>query len=330
MFEKSKQDKLDELQALESQAKGNLEPDSINDQKIEDAESQYVHDGEPEKSEESRPSIIDGYKILQRNLLPFAGAFYPSTWEFAYRCPLSNEVANFSTINEKDQPAIMSAIEDLISKCVVIIDSQTGHQISARSINDGDRMFFFLLLRDFYLPGSPITYTTMCMFCKSPVDVAITAGSLRYKMPTQKMIDSFDGRKFTLDMGLNEPIIFLIPTLEISSRIFRYIAKVYKNDGSDNSKDSEAFNKQFLLIAPFLYEKGNETVEQLKNKFRKIKADGERLNAYVTLANLLKLDNLDVISYQHDCGSEEEAAIRFPDGWKKMFVGKGGYNGLFE
>lgn len=320
----NKTSKLSELESLENKAKQNNEI-SAEQQPIED---KYEYE-EPD-TDDNKPSIIDGYKILERDSLPFEGKFYPKTWSFAYRCPISNEVANFSTINEKDQPAIMSAIEDLICKCVVIIDTASGKQISARQINDGDRMFFFLLLRDFYLPGNPITYTTMCMFCKSPVDVKITAGSLRYEMPTEKMLDSYDGRMFVLDMGLNEPINFLMPTLEISSRIFRYITKVYKNETSDNNKDSEAFNKQFLLLAPFLYETGHETVEALKVKFRKIKMDGERLNAYVTIANLLKLDNLETIAYQHDCGSEEEAAIRFPDGWKKMFVTKGAYNGLFE
>lgn len=316
--------KLSELDMLESLAK----QETSTQHDVEDTMQESAV--EEEENVVEMPSIIDGYKILNRDTIPFQGKFYPKSWSFAYRCPVSVEVANFSTINEKDQPAIMSAIEDLICKCVVIIDTETGKQISSRQINDGDRMFFFLLLRDFYLPGFPISYTTMCMFCKSPVEVAITAESLRYKMPSQKIMDSFDGRKFSLDMGLKQNISFLMPTLEISSKIFRYITKVYKNESSDNSKETEAFNKQFLLIAPFLYESGREPIEALKNKFRNIKSNGEMLNAYVTIANLLKLDNLETIAYQHDCGSEEEAAIRFPDGWKKMFISKGAYNGMFE
>ena len=335
MATQKKNSKLDELKNLEAQMQGNIEEQNIDDTPVLETEDTPVEVEEPvmETVEHvNTPTVVDGYRVLARYDMPHGGELYPVSWSFAYRCPTADEVANFSAINEQDQPAIIAAVQDLICKCVVIVDTNSQKQISSKEINDGDRLFFMLKLREFYLPQSPITYNTLCSFCKEKLEVNLTAASLGYYKITDKVMDSFDGRTFNIDMGLTSgPIIFRIPTFETSSRIFRYILNTYRKK-SEHSQDSEAFNKRFLLVAPFLYETGTETIEALKAKFRSISRDGERLKAYVDLANNLKFDNKEVIRFTHEspeCGSEEVAEIRFPGGWKRMFVGKNSYNGIF-
>lgn len=338
---KSKQEKLAELAALEQQERKNETDSAIADvvnseehkerltKRATTKKPDVVEDAE-ETTDEATPSIIDGYKILPLVELPHNGRLYPHTWSFAYRCPTADEIANFSSVNENDQPSIINAIQELIRKCVVIIDTETQRQVSSLEINDGDRVFFLLKLREFYLGNQPISYNTMCMSCKEEIIVNLTAASLQYWPISDKIFESFDGRTFSLDMGLSSGnVVFRIPTFDISQRIFRYIMNTYKNRDNSN-KESEVFKKEFLLVAPFLYETGKESIGALKNKFRQISRDGERLKAYVDLANNLKFDNKETFIYTHDCGSEEVAEIRFPGGWKKLFIGKNSYNGLFE
>ena len=148
------------------------------------------------------------------------------------------------------------------------------------------------------------------------------------------MVDSFDGRSFNLLMpGLDEPISFLVPTIEITSRIFKYIVSVYRNNQNDkeNKDDKIVYDKQFLLIAPFLYQRGNETVKEIIQKFKKVQADDDKFKAYLEIAVKMKLDNLDYIESECEhCRSMEETQIRFPGGWKNMFISKKDTTGYFD
>jgi len=281
-----------------------------------------------------RPNMLDGYKILQREELPQKGVLYPESWQFAYRCPIAKEVANFSTLNENDQPAIIAAVEDLIRKCVVIYDVEKDRQVSSGQVNDAHRTFFLLLLREFYLPGSPITYPSVCTLCKEPLSIHLTSDKLKYSELSEKILKDFDGRNFSLSMpDIEEPIRFYIPTIEITSRIFKYIVKVYRDDQNDREtkEDKIVYDKQFLLIAPYLYVKGNETVKEIIQKFKGIQKDEKLFKAYLNIAVKLKTDNLDYIEeICGSCGSTEEALLRFPGGWKGMFINKTDNTGYFN
>ncbi len=279
-------------------------------------------------------NIIDGYKILERCDIPQEGILYPENWNFAYRCPTAKEVAAFSTIAENDQPAIVTAIEDLIRKCFVIFDSENNNQISSGQINDAHRTFFLLLLREFYLPGSPINYDVICSMHKEQINIELNSSKLKYSELTENLLSAFNGRKFSLSMpGLEDKIEFLIPTIEITSRIFKYIVNTYRNNQNDreNKEDKIVYDKQFLLLAPYLYERGNETVKELIQKFKKIQSDDNKFKAYMEIAVKLKLDNLDYIETVCPvCGSLEETPIRFPGGWKNMFISKKDTTGYFN
>lgn len=313
---------------------------------LRNLEERLEHEGllntdvnETEKVEERQtlgdyklPTAVDGYRILNNSDLPFGGMLYPENWRFGYRCPTSMEVANFSTINEDDQPAIISATEDLIKKCFVIVDSNKQQEVSTTQINDGDRLFFFLKLREFYLHDKPIQYIVMNQTHNEPVTVSFLAELLQFPELNDKLLACFDGRTFTIPVeNQEEPIKFLIPTFEISSRIFRYMLKSYKEvqKDSDKIKNVDSFDKQFLLVAPYLYINGNETVEALKAKFKIIQKNDILLNAYITIINRLKLNNLEKIEYTYK-ESTEEALIKFPGGWKNMFIDKRALGGIFE
>ena len=327
---KKNNEKIEELERLEKQERI-TDVEEIKED-VDASKNTPVMKATPGTKNESH-GIVDGYKILDKSILSNNGKLYPDSWQFAYRCPTADEIANFSTVNEKDQPSVFAAVEDLICKCVTIVDVQNDMEISPKQINDGDRLMFMLLLREFYIPNVFISYNTMCPYCKDPVEVRLVPTALRYKKLTDEMLSYFDGRVFRIPADAfqtSRDIVFHIPTLEIAGKVFQYLLKTYRDTMSDNSRDKEAFMKQFLLVAPFLFEDSKETMEMLKQKFKQIRMDGNLLNAYVTLANQLKLDNLETITYVHDCGSEEEAEIRFPGGWKDFFVDKIRFRKLFE
>lgn len=301
---------------------------SIEDGKVtgvnNETEQTPVQPQQPQQSSTKKANILDGYVRIMREDLPQAGILYPENWEFAYRSPTAKEVANFSTINEQDQPGVIVAVEDLIRKCVIIFDTATNKRVDTGEICDAHRTWFLLKLREQYLPGKPITYRSMCQTCHETFDATLTAEKLQYPFITDKLIEAYDGRVFKLHMGPDIDVSFRVPTIDTTGKIFKHLIKFYRNNQNnieENKSDNVMTDKQFLLLAPYLFVSGNETIRDLTFKFKAIQKNSELLQAYLEIVTRLKLDNLETFdetcSY---CGSMEETQLKFPGGWKKLFI----------
>lgn len=313
-----KQENLDALKNLENQQ----EVQQVIPPMIKKTTSSVESDDIESSGEKN---MLDGYAVLDRYDLPRNGELYPESWAFAYRCPTPQEVANFSTVHEKDHPAIINLIEDLIRKCVVIYDTVRQAKISTGNINDGDRTFFVMKLRELYLPGNPLAFDILCSLCHEKIEVNFTADKLIYNEFSQNLLNSFDGRVFSLDWpGIEDQIVFHIPTIDLSSRVFKYVMKAYRDANNDKDNvDKLIYDKQFMLFAPYLFENGTESVKEIGNRYQKLLKNETRFKAYLELISKLKFDNEDYIEQTCEkCESLEETQIRFPGGWKNFFVAR--------
>lgn len=281
----------------------------------------------------SPPNSMEGYRKLERVDLPNGGALYPESWQFAYRCPTVKEVANFSTVMETDQPAIIQVTEDLIRRCVLIFDTANNKQISTGEICDAHRLYFLQLLRDFYLPDSPITIKSMCNTCKSQFDAHLHATDLKFKEFNEALISAYDGRVF--ELKLNGVVVrFRVPTIDSASKVFKYIVKSYRNQQSQGQSELEkiVYDKQFLLFAPYLFETGKETIRELVLKFKNIsRPENEKLfAAYLTIISNLQLENESTFDSEcTECQSIEEVGVTFPGGYRQLFVSTTDTHGYF-
>lgn len=269
------------------------------------------------------PNLVDGWRPIPDDEIPNFARFYPESWKFAYRSPKTKEVSNFSTIQENDTPAIIAAIEDLIKKCVKIYDTDLNIEISSAEINDAHKLFFILKLREAYIPDSPITYNSVCDICHDPFDARLLSGSLKYNEQKEELYDAFDGRVFSLDMGIGENINFHIPTIGIMSRLFKYIVKVHRDPNPNDKEKKESkvvYDKEFLLLAPYMFETGKETISEIIRKYEIVKKDDRLHEAYLKISNNLKLDNAEYIEQMcPHCNAEVTVQVSFPGGWKSLF-----------
>lgn len=332
-MKQEEQDKLNELKNLIGEESNDvISNETINNdvinEKVEQPQIELVKSPETTKT-----SLLDGYLKIDKSKLPQHGALYPESWEFAYRCPTAKEIANFSTINEMDQPGIIVAVEELIRKCVVIFDTDRGIKINSGEICDAHRTFWLLLIRSFYLPDAPVKINSICTTCQEQYDAILDAHALNYRELNDKLLSAYDGRIFTLNIDNNE-VKFRVPTLETTGRIFKYIVKAYRNtnNGNEDKKDDKLiFDKQFLLIAPYLFLNGNETMRDIMFKYKAIVKNDSLFRAYLTVVNRLKLDNKETfVTDCPNCGSSEETMITFPGGWKKLFISNTDSTGYFD
>lgn len=351
-------DKLNELKNLENQFQTEENNEQIkltafsqeqDEEQIEQANKEVVfHDvsTEDEDIEEDEEETItvatdtptyqttNGYRILTNTELPYLGALYPETWRFSFRCPTTDEVAEFSTIDERDTPKIQDAITNLLKKCYVIVDTKEGKQIPSSQLNDGDRLFFFLKLREFYMQDIPIEFPIISQNHQEPLQVNLMAHNLIFNTIKPELLEYYDGRKWSIpteSFGLKDPIVFINPTLDISQRIFKYMVNKYREaqDSKNQKINKNEFNRKFLLLLPFLYVEGNEKIESLNLKFKQIQKNEKLLQAYLTLSNKMVNTNEEylVITYK---GDEEKTDIKFPGGWKNMFIDQQAFGGLFD
>lgn len=351
-------DKLNELKNLENQFNKGEESTEIikpfseisqeDSNETETIKEQVFHEVDNETETEVQDDDADivittnvpqyqtsnGYRVLENSELPYFGRLYPESWRFTFRCPEVDEVAEFSTINERDTPKIQDAITNLIKKCYVIVDIETEKQIPSSQINDGDRLFFFLKLREFYMQDIPIEFPIISQNHQEPLIVNLMAHNLIFKNINEKLLACFDGRRWsipTIDFGLKDPIVFTNPTLDISQRIFKYMVNKYR-DAQDANKEKinkAEINPKFLLILPFLYVEGNEKIESLNLKFKNIQKNPPLLKAYLALASKMIHTNEDYITITYK-GDEEKTEMKFPGGWKNMFQSKKAFGGLFD
>jgi hypothetical protein len=268
---------------------------------------------------------LDGYYVLPNELLPDEGKLYPEYWKFAYRCPEASEVANFSTVTENDQAGMIQVIEDLIKKCFVIYDTKHERIVDPGEILDGHRTYMLLKLREVYLPGQPLKYATMCSYCHEPYDTILTAEKLQFKHFSDEFYNNYDGRIMThVNSEEGIEIKFYVPTITITSKIFKYIVKVYRNQQTDKNhqkEDKSVYDKLFLLLSPYLFEYPSQTINEIKNKYLKIKKNDKLLQEYLSLVGHVKFNHEeDFVEECPHCGSQEESAIRFPGGFQNLFI----------
>lgn len=330
--------KIDALKALEEKQ---TQIDNQNEERIDNnlEETQETQEYiEPTPSKKERFNEIDGWRLLEADELPYKGVFMPAEWNLFYKCPEVGDVANFATIDENDRQKIMKAVSDLVRKCFKIVNNETEKEVSTKEINSGEKLFYFLRLREFYLNDKPIVFQTFSAELEKIVEVNFVSDSLVFDEPKQKLLECFDGRHFNFKMPDSKEVIrFMIPTLGIEEKIFNYMIGTYKKLQKDenNKKDLDAYNKQFLLFAPYLFETGTEIVETLKAKFNNIKRNEALYKYYLEIILQLTplLSNKDYIKFmvtdEDDNEIMEESLMRFPGGWRKMFVNTESSSDLF-
>ena len=100
-------------------------------------------------------------------------------------------------------------------------------------------------------------------------------------------------------------------------------------DTNKTKINKSEFNRKFLLLLPFLYEQGNEKIESLNIKFKQIEKNEKLLKAYITLANKMIHTNEEYLVVDID-GDEERTDIKFPGGWKNLFIDNKSFEKLFD
>ena len=301
--------------------------EQVQEEVVEEAPSYE----EPENVK--KPNIVDGWAHIERADMPHGGKLYPPTWEFLYRCPTAKEVVTFSTLENDDTPNVYIAVEDLIKKCVKIYDTDLQKEVASTEINDSDRVFFMIKLREFYIADEKqsLKLHHVCQSCFEEFETELHPHHLIYDEPSEALLEDFDGRVFRLDMG--QMVEFRIPTISTTGRFFRHMVQVIRDNQRGPSEQSRRdakifYDKTFLKIAPFLFVTGRESVKEIIAKYKMIEKNDDLISAYMEIIDSLNIANKEYIRAKcPKCEVEDTVELSFPS-WRnyfKKFRDKKGY-----
>lgn len=309
----------------------------MSNSKQEKAQEQFLKETENQEQNEHRfvgekyeagtgdPVKVDpralkiGQFKIDRSSIPYGG-LYPASWEFSIRAALGKELSYFSTIDPEDPMSTFEGMNQLIAACVTIVDTEKGYRVSPEKINEFDRVWFVLKVRDLTMPEreNQITIEEKCKFCSTVNKVEISSSTLCVKPMSefaQKYWDAQEGvfKFVTKSFGT---IRILTPTIEISKIFMDYVRNL------DPQTRDDFFIKRFNF---FVHEEDlripAKCPEMAYKRFIEAVNQPKLFAMYLKIENNLDLGIDDKLKYHCEaCRKELETPVRFPGGFENIFI----------
>jgi len=260
-------------------------------------------------------TIEGGWVPVDRKEMGVRGKLYPETWEFRIRPATVNAIKNWNTIDDTDPLQVVEVLNEFLNATVSIKDG--AQKIATNNIHDWDRFWFILKAKEYtFAKGEKVVkFDAVCDSCGDPVTYELNAESLAY---TQKddwedyYTKYWKGDKWIIDpkeFGYSaEPITLWNPKTSVVTMILNWAVK--------QRQDGKTPNRAFILVAPWMIEKGSanpEKVETIMNlaekKFNMI--DGELYSFIKEVIDTIKINAPQELKATcTTCG--EEVTARFP------------------
>ncbi len=271
--------------------------------------------------------IREGWIDVDIRLLGKRAVFYPEDWRFRIRPATVEAIRNWSNIDDENPNSIDDVFNEILKTCVSIV-APGGRPIPWGNINNWDRFFWLLLVREYtFRQGEQkIKYTDYCPECDNEIEFELNSQSLMYDFPDEEVMKYYDREKRCwyidpAEFGLDDeqPIQLYLPTLEKDAAIKAWwIARMQENR---NRKLDQTFMRFVSWLTPKISKDETIAQRQIKELNLKYKSwntdmfsfmDDVLRNIIVTPSNKLKI-NCPI------CGEEVTSNIRFPNSIRDLF-----------
>ena len=317
MANKKQSQEQTELEALE-----HMTP-KVNTEMSNEQKATSLGVVEPSKPSFKRDERLNALQFIEVNkdVMPYKGRFYPSTWIFKCRAALGAEVAAFSTIDSEDPLSVNDGINDLLKSCLRITDNY-GANISWTNIYEFDRLFFVLFIRDLTMMNAEqkIVYSQKCQHCNEPNEVTLSFDNL-VTIPITETAERYwdsTNNAFMVTTKSYGVLKFQPSTIKRANLFKDYMIDIARNNISN---PSPAFMKMFWMFINSDIENTQNAMKNAYMQFIAVTNDTKKFSLYSKLEKELQLGLTQEIRYfcQH-CERECRGQIQFPDGISNLFL----------
>lgn len=260
---------------------------------------------------------IGRYKI-DRTYMPYGG-LYPKSWQFEIRAALGKEISYFSTIDTEDPLSVFDGMNKICESCVFITDTEKKIRIPSSKINEMDRVWFVLKVRDLTIPEreNKIVLHEKCKYCGAEQDIEISSDTIIEKPMSEfaKKYWNEETGKFEFKTSSYGIITILPSTIELARIFMDYMQTVDKENNDD------FFIKRFnLFVDESDLRVPSECAKNAYNRFIATVNEPKKFALYQKIEKELELGLDDKLCHVcNSCGKELHIPVRFPNGLENIF-----------
>lgn len=252
--------------------------------------------------------------------LPHGGRLYPDTWKFRILPAITSHVRHFSSLDEENPFSVVTTLNNLIKTNVRIIDNDKV--LTGDNINESDRFFFVLKVKEYTGMTKTITYEHKCNAgsCNHVNQVTLMAAKLKFTELTDKAKKYLNNGSFVIETKSLGTLVYRPTTIKESIKLQTYIV--------DCEKNKVEYENNFTKIYPFLRTDDQSEIKDLYNTY--LGLSKSKYDIYFTLASkefdIRTLNEVD--SKCESCDCRLSAPIQFPDGLPNIFSADNIYDEL--
>ena len=271
--------------------------------------------------------IREGWINVDKTLLGKRAIFYPEDWQFRIRPATVEAIRNWSNIDDENPSLVDDVFNEIIKSCLAIVGAG-GQPIPWGNINNWDRFFFLLLIREYtFRQGErKIKYPDYCPNCDNEIDFELTSQSLMYDFPDEEVMKYYNQEQrcwyidpAEFDIEDEAPITLYLPTLEKDAAIKAWlIARVQENR---NRKIDQTFLRFVGWLSPRISKDATIAQRQIREMDMKYKSWNEEMFTFMddVIRNIIVTPSQKLVINCPICGEEVTSDMRFPNSIKELF-----------
>jgi hypothetical protein len=312
----NQEEKLDR-EVLEREAALFAKSNEVEEARIEEApkslgKAQVIQDREAD-SELLAGDI--GWKNVPLESLPSLGMFYPEGAQIAIRAASVAEIRHWSTIDEDDLLGIDDMLNFIIEKCCRF--KVPGRPVTYKDLKEIDRFYLIFAVRDFtFKNGENKLNVTVTNNDGVSEKIEVTKDVIDYFNADERLLNYYSEEKkcFILRLKSGEEFDLHLPSLGVMMFIKSYV------NGKRQSRQN--IDKAFMKYAPFLFPEWRTLTTASYEKALQDSIDWslQKISVLDKIVEILSSSVDPKIKYINSSGEEATAELKFPGGFKSIFL----------
>ena len=266
--------------------------------------------------ERARPSDeILGWHVLDLNLLPSMGKFYPEDTVIKIRSAKAAEIRHFSTMDENDYIDMEEKLNSIIESCSQF--TAGSKRMSYKDVLEEDRIILLLSIRDltFPEPENKLILKGKTERTKQQVDIELSVKNLVPSVIDDEIEKYYDvkERTYVIKTRSAGEVRMHPPTIGVMQEITNYL--------KDRQQKDQAFDKAFIQVLPYMQSDWKSLslnkIFQLEMEYKGW--DEKKFMIVYRLAERMKIGVQTELETTFE-GEVAKAPLDFPGGIKSLFI----------
>lgn len=303
-------------------------PDEVKREKPEETNLGNVNSQGPTKTnlgkvEINKPmGMENGWKNLPLDVLPSRGFGYPDGFEIAIRSAEVSEIRHYSTIDESDRIDLDDKLNYILDKCMKI--KWAEGPLDTLDLWYEDRFFVIMCIRDMtFVKGEnniilPLEKNCTGDECNLPDTIELKSVFLDSFHLESDLTRRYNKEKYCFEFIPKDgspKLDLYIPTLGVTCKA-RKIIKEKKRLG-------KKYDESFIDVASFVIPDWRNLNERVYDQYERLSNDWTNLQFSIADQMSKKINfstKSRIFTKCESCGGEATAEIRFPGGYRSLFV----------